>query len=453
MNNKKYHFIGIGGEGMSPIAEILKTRGCSVSGSDATERASTIRLRNRGIAVNIGHSASHISDQDVVVYSAAIPNDNEELRKAKETCKECIVRSEMLGRLMKEYEVRIAVAGTHGKTTTTTMIDAVLSGNGYDNTSVIGAAVPALKGSNARIGKSNKYFLTEACEAFESFLDLRPSVAVITNIDADHLDYYGTLDRIKEAFSRFLENLDADGAVIYCRDNENAFEAAKNSGRPAVGFGFCREADVYADNIEIKGEGISFDVYKNGLFAIRCDLGIPGRHNVLNALACFAVCDHLGVSSAGIKKVLEAFSLPSRRFNVRRLNGGMLIDDYAHHPTEIGATMDALKEHYPGKRITVVFQPHLYSRTRDHLKGFVDVLTKGDRVIVTDIYAAREKPVKGVDGKMVNDAVLASGFSDSSYMPKNLIPEYLKKTVGPDDIAIVFGAGDINSICGELADE
>ncbi len=438
---------------MSPIAEILKARGCAVSGSDATEKASTIRLRNRGITVTIGHSPNNISDQDVVVYSAAIPNDNEELKKARETSKECIVRSEMLGRLMNEYKVRIAVAGTHGKTTTTTMIDAVLSGNGYDNTSLIGAAVPALKGSNARIGKGTTYFLTEACEAFESFLDLSPSVAVITNIDADHLDYYGTIDKIKEAFARFLHNMDPDGAVIYCADNDNARQAALESGRKCLGFGFSDKADYCARNIRINGGGISYELYKKGVLVHNAALQVPGRHNVLNALACEACCDYLGVAPEAVKRVLEGFSLPSRRFNVRHLNGGMLIDDYAHHPTEIMATMNALREHYPGKRITVVFQPHLYSRTRDHLQGFTEALTRGDRVIVTDVYAAREKPIKGVDGNYVNKAILSSGFRNTSYMPKGDIAPHLKETVTEDDIVIVFGAGDINGICADLADK
>lgn len=433
---------------MSPIAEILKARGCSVSGSDATERASTIRLRNKGITVTIGHSANNISDQDVIVYSAAIPNDNEELRKARETAGECLVRSEMLGRLMSEYEVRIAVAGTHGKTTTTTMIDAVLSGSGYDNTSLIGAAVPSLKGSNARIGKSNKYFLTEACEAFESFLDLRPSLAVITNIDADHLDYYGTFDRIREAFAAFVRNVDPDGAIVYCADCPAAVRTARESGRRAVGFGFGEGADFRATDVEIQGGGTTFEVTGCG----RVSLQIPGRHNILNALACMACCSLLGIPAEAQKQVLESFSLPSRRFNVRHLNGGMLIDDYAHHPTEIGATMDALREHYPGRRIVAVFQPHLYSRTRDHLQGFVEVLTKGDEVIVTDVYAAREKPIKGVDGNMVNRAILESGFKNTSYLPKNLIADYLKRTVADSDIAVVFGAGDINAICADLAD-
>ena len=436
---------------MSAIAEILCKKGHIITGSDSTEKKSTRRLRGEDITIYIGHSANYITDQDVVVYTAAIPNDNEELKKAMDSGKTCMVRSQMLGRLMSEYKNRIAVAGAHGKTTTTTFIDSILKKGGCDVTSMIGAAVPEL-GGNARLGNGD-IFLTEACEAFESFLDLNPSVAVITNIDRDHLDYYGTFDKIEAAFLTFCrDRVDADGTVIYCRDNEVLSRVANQCGKRLISFGFSDESDYSARNIKVLDHAVAFDVYKKNELFDHMKLNLLGDHNVLNSLAAIVCADLFGVSKQIMKEALEAFQPPSRRFNVVYDKDIMIVDDYAHHPTEITATLTAVKKHYPGRRIIVVFQPHLYSRTQAHLEDFAKSLSIADHIIVTEIYAAREKPIKGITGDIVQEAIDARGYKKSVFLKKKEIVSHVNDMARPGDIVLVLGAGDINSVCAELCE-
>ena len=439
---------------MSAIAEILHKKGHFVSGSDSTEKNSTNHLKNLGIEVFIGHSEENVKSPDIVVYTSAIPNDNPELKKAKEKCPKCMVRSQMLGSIMSSFNHKIAVSGVHGKTTTTTLVDSILSKAGNDLTSMIGTAVKEFGGGNARMGKGNDIFLTEACEAFESFLDLYPSIAIITNIDADHLDYYGSIEKIEEAFKKFcVENLDVDGTIIFCNDNKRLRKIVKESNKKAVSFGINENADFKAQNIKTYTNYITFDVYSFGKFWSNFRINMYGTHNVLNSLAAIACANQFGVEKDIIKKALENFIMPRRRFNILYNKDIMIVDDYAHHPTEIKSTLEALRNHHPERKVIAVFQPHLYSRTQFHLNEFVKSLSIADEVIVTDIYAAREQPIKGITGEMVNKKIQDKyGKEKAIYMPKDKICKYLLEISEKGHIIIILGAGDINSVCNEMCE-
>lgn len=440
------HFIGIGGVGMSALAQIMHRRGARVSGSDRSEGAMTKRLASEGITIHIGHDAGNINGAVLVVYSAAIPDTNPELETARRLGITTISRAQMLGRMMEPYKNRVAITGTHGKTTTTSMTSLVLSEAKLDPTVLIGGDLQAL-GGNVRIGES-PLFVTEACEAFDSFLHLHPNIAVITNIDADHLDYYGTMERIFESFGQFISQVDQDGCIIACMDDANVRTALENATQRVVSYSVGGDADISAVDVELDSPQASYMLVRNGKRLGRVTLGVPGAQNVADSLAAAAVGFELGASFEDVRKALAQFNGTGRRFEILgTVNDVMVIDDYAHHPTEIHATIEASRLGW-NRRIIAVFQPHLYSRTQIFAKEFAESLSKADVVVLTDIYAAREKPIEGVTAALIADKI---DGAELHYIPsKSDICEFLRSEVRPGDMVITIGAGDIRTVGEEL---
>ena len=451
----RLHFVGVGGAGMSGIAAVMIRRGARVCGSDQRESENTRRLRAMGADVHIGHRPEHVGDVDIVVVSAAVPPDNPEIIAARERGIPVILRAEALGRLMSEYKHRIAIAGTHGKTTTTSMTGLVLLEGGLDPTILVGGDVEAING-NARLGDGD-VFVTEACEAFSSFLELRPSVAVITNIDADHLDHYRDFASIKAAFRQFICQVEDGGCVIACADDQGVRKSlASKEVFPALGmrlitYGVREDADLRAVDVDVDSPKASFSVMRDKKALGRIALNAPGTHNVLNALAAVAVGLEQGVSFPAIRSALAKYTGAGRRFEMLGEVGGVIVvDDYAHHPAEIAATLQAAKRGWR-RRVVVVFQPHLYSRTKFFLKDFADSLSLAARVIVTDIYAAREKPIPGVSACQIIEAMDESGRARAEYIPNKAdIADRLLPDLRPDDMVIVMGAGDIREVGEEI---
>ena len=451
MSNKlHYHLIGIGGSGMSAIAQILRDRGETVSGSDRQESETTRRLSASGIGVHIGHDGGNINGADVVVYSAAIPPDNPEIQAARERGIPVLERPAMLGEIMKPYRHRVAVSGTHGKTTTTSMLNCILEEAALDATALIGGDLKTL-GGNAKLGRGS-IIITEACEAFESFLHLHPSIAVITNIDADHLDYYGTIEDIQESFKQFLTQVDPDGCVIACSDDPRVRTVAEGCGRRVVWFGLSGSPDVGADDVDISNPEPTFTLVRNGSELGQVSLGVPGKQNIVDALAAAAAAFELGAGFDDISAALRGFRGASRRFEIMYDNHGvMVVDDYAHHPVEIKATLASARAAYE-KRLIAVFQPHLYSRTRIFLNDFADALSIADQVMVAPIYASRERPQEGVSAEAIVKRMEEFGFANAAYAPdKDLIARDLASRIGEGDMVIVLGAGDIRTVSEELA--
>jgi UDP-N-acetylmuramate--alanine ligase len=449
--SKHYHFIGIGGAGMSAIAQILHQQGCSVSGSDQKESQVTERLRVMGIKVSIGHDAASVNGATLVVYSAAIPEDNAERVRAKERGIEIIDRAEMLGRLMQPYTHRVAVTGTHGKTTTTSMVSLVLQEAGLEPTVLVGGDVESL-GGNAKLG-SNSVIVAEACEAFNSFLHLYPSIAVITNVDADHLDFHGTLDAIKDSFRKFISQIDKDGCLIACIDDPGVQEVTKDSPVELIGYSVKGPAGFEARSIRVDGPHARYMLVRDGQELGEIELGITGLQYVANSLAAAAVGFELGASFEQVRLALGKYKGTGRRLEtLGEAHGVMVIDDYAHHPKEIEATLTAVKASQPGRRIVAVFQPHLYSRTQIFLKDFASALSVADYVVVTGIYAAREKPIVGVSAESIAELLRSSGKSVEYIEQKDRIPEFLKSAVRSGDTVLTMGAGDIRQVGERLLD-
>lgn len=446
-----YHLIGIGGSGMSAIAHILHGRGEVVTGSDRQENDATRRLRAAGIEVSIGHSAFNVNGADVVVYSAAIPKDNAEILEARSRKLLLLERPAMLGRLMEPYEHRVAVSGTHGKTTTTSMINMILDRAGLDASALIGGDLKSL-GGNARLG-AGSIILTEACEAFESFLHLHPSIAVITNIDADHLDYYKTIENIEDSFRQFVSQVDRGGCVIACWDDERVRRVLDSCGRRVVTFGLDDGLQVRAADVDVSTPEPTYTLVRAGEPLGRVRVGVPGLQNVVDSLAAAAVAFELGVEFDAISDALCDFRGAGRRFEVMYDNGGMMVvDDYAHHPCEIKVTLSAARAAYD-KRILAVFQPHLYSRTKIFQSDFADALALADEVIVAPIYAAREQPMEGVTAENLVALMKRQGFDEVSYAPDmGSIAKELSERVGDGDLVLVLGAGDIRQVSEQLAD-
>ena len=444
-----YHLIGIGGAGMSAIAQILHERGEIVTGSDRQENDAVIRLRAAGVTINVGHAADSITGADMVVYSAAIPRDNPELVEARNRGIETIERPEMLGRIMEPYKHRVAISGTHGKTTTTSMLGVILDRARLDASVLIGGDVKLL-GGNARLGNGST-IVTEACEAFGSFLHLWPSIAAITNIDADHLDYYGTIDRVEESFKRFVSQVDKNGCVIGCADDRRVRGVLADCGRRVVWFGFDELADVRAADVDVSRPHPAFTLVRDGKALGEVELNVPGEHNVIDSLAAAAVAFELGLGFEAIQAGLADFHGAGRRFEVLYDCGSvMIVDDYAHHPAELRATLTGARVYT--KRVVAVFQPHLYSRTRIFAEDFADALTLADEVIVTSIYAAREKPIDGVSAEMIVSDMLKKGYSRVRYAPDmRQIARELAETIKSGDMVLVIGAGDIRTVGEELA--
>jgi UDP-N-acetylmuramate--alanine ligase len=454
---RRVHFIGIGGVGMSGIAEVLHNLGYAVSGSDRSESATALRLRELGIDVHIGHASAHIGDADVVVTSSAIKNDNPELVAAREARIPVIPRAEMLGELMR-FRRGIAIAGTHGKTTTTSLAASVLAEANYDPTFVIGGQLNAA-GANARLG-TGQYLVAEADESDGSFLLLSPVIAVVTNIDADHLEnYQGDFALVRKAFSDFLHRLPFYGLAVLCVDDPEVAELAKITTRRVMTYGIDTEnADVRATNVVQRGFEMHFDLLLPGVKdTIPVTLNLPGRHNVLNALAAASVGWQLGVEAEAIAHALAHFQGVGRRFHRRgeiALDKGkaMLVDDYGHHPRELAAVFAAARGGWPDRRLVVGFQPHRYSRTRDLLDDFANVLAEADVLVLTDVYPAGEAPIAGADGRALARAVRARGKVDPVLIahPREL-KDALPALLRDGDLLLLLGAGDIGTAAVELA--
>lgn len=451
---KKFHFIGIGGVGMSALAKILIERGLEVSGSDAKDSATLDMLKNLGARIFVGHKAENILDDkgnpvDAIVCSSAIPNDNPEIVAAGKFKIPKLHRSDINAYLLNSRK-GIAVSGSHGKTTTTSMIGCVLHSAGVDPTIIIGGESIDL-GTGAVLGKGD-WLVSEADESDGSFLTLKPKIAVVTNIEDDHLDHYGTIEKIREAFKIFIENLDREeGIAIVCFDNENIRTVAKELDRKIISYAINHAADFTAKNIHTTIKGVTFEVVRGEETLGKINLAIHGKHNVLNALATIATALEVGVSFDKIAEGLKNFHGAKRRFQVKgRVKNILVVDDYAHHPTEIAATLKAARETKPNK-VVCIFQPHRYSRTQLLLKEFGSAFKEADLLILTDVYSAGEEKISGVSGELILEEVLRTTNQAVDYIPKREdIASALKDRLSPGDLVITMGAGDIFKTGEEL---
>jgi UDP-N-acetylmuramate--alanine ligase len=453
---RRVHFVGIGGVGMSGIAEVLCNLGYSVSGSDKADNAITRRLAALGARIDRGHDAAHVSDADVLVVSSAIKADNPELVAAHERRIPVVPRAEMLGELMR-FRRGIAVAGTHGKTTTTSLTASVLAEAGLDPTFVIGGQLIAV-GANARLG-TGEYLVAEADESDGSFLLLSPVIAIVTNIDADHLENYdGDFEHVKKAFRDFLHRLPFYGVAVLCVDDAEVAALASETNRRVLTYGTDAGADVRASDLRQSGGSTAFTLHLPGSApGVPISVNLPGRHNVLNALAACAVGWQLGVDPAAMQRALAKFEGVGRRFQLRgelALEQGtaLLVDDYGHHPRELAAVFDAARTGWPQRRLVVAFQPHRYSRTRDLLDDFANVLAETDVLVLTDIYPAGEAPIANADGRALARAVRARGKVDPVLVdhPRDL-RDALPPLLRDGDLLLLLGAGDIGAAATDIA--
>ena len=441
-NIEKIHFVGIGGIGMSGIAEVLLNLGYKVSGSDLRQSDTTERLASIGGEIHIGHARENLMNVDVVVTSTAVRADNPEVVEALARMIPVIPRAEMLAELMR-MKYGIAIAGTHGKTTTTSMVATVLTHGGIDPTIVIGGKLNTL-GSNAKLGQG-KFLVAEADESDGSFLKLSPTIAVVTNIDADHLDYYSGIEEIKDTFVDFINKVPFYGMAVLCLDDRNIGEIIPRVKKRFVTYGVSSQADIRATNIRLAGNSTSFVAHYKGYRMGEITFGMPGRHNVLNALACIAVAMELDVPFARIQEGFAQFGGVGRRFQIKgEVRGIMVVDDYGHHPAEIRATLAAAKNGWPERRLVVAFQPHRYSRTKELFDEFVTAFYDADLLVVTDIYAASEKPIEGVTAEALANAIRRHGQKDVTFIAdREEIPDHLAGIVQPGDIVLTLGAGNI----------
>lgn len=454
MNGVKHiHFVGIGGAGMSGIAEVLLTQGFRVSGSDMSQNATTKHLEKLGAMILYGHDAANIKGADVIVYSSAIPKDNPELIAALQTNIPILARAQMLAELMRT-RYGIAIGGTHGKTTTTSLTTTLLAEGGLDPTFVIGGLLRSA-GTHARLGAS-KYFVAEADESDASFLYLQPQVVVVTNIDADHLNNYGNFANLKAAFLQFIEKLPANGLAIMCTDDPIVKEVLPKIKRPVLTYGFSNDDDVQAVDYQQDGTRCRIKVKRSQLPLLEVTLNLPGRHNVLNALAAIAVATHCGVSDEAIANGLNKFQGIGRRFQIHgEVNFGqgpaLLIDDYGHHPREIAATLEAVRKAWPDRRLVLAFQPHRYTRTQAIFQDFVNVLGLPDALLLLEVYAAGEPPIPGINSQTLIEAITKTGKVIPVYVPKAAdLPNVLRDVLKSGDILLTQGAGDIGKVALEL---
>lgn len=444
------HFIGIGGISMSALAHICIKRGYTVSGSDINETHITRQLADAGVKIYKGHKAENVDCADLVVYTAAISGENEELAGAKQKGILCIERSTFLGAIMRDYDCSICVAGTHGKTTTTSMLTHVLLECDCDPTIMLGGELDAI-GGNMRTGDSG-YFLTEACEYHCSFLEFFPKIAIITNVDEDHLDFFGDLEHIKQAFKQFASIPDEDGYVIVCGDDQNALECVENARAGILSYGFGDENVFCPENLTYHDGCGEFDVEYDGDI-IHVQLGVAGEHNVLNALACFAASYALGLDGAQVAQGLGKFTLVHRRFEKKgERSGARIIDDYAHHPTEIMCTLKTARSMCKGK-LYVVFQPHTYTRTKLLLDEFEKSFDDADEIIVTDIYAAREKDTGEVHASDLSKRLALRGKNARYISSFDEIASEFENVLGEGDIVITMGAGNVYKLAELLKDK
>jgi UDP-N-acetylmuramate--alanine ligase len=438
---KNVHFVGIGGIGMSGIAEVLSEAGVSVSGCDLKPSSASDLLRSRGIEVMAGHDPAHLDGVDLVVMTAAIKGVNREIAEARNRGIRVMRRSEMLGELVNAKRA-VGVSGTHGKTTTSSMIAVVLGEAGLDPTVLIGGMLRNI-GGNSKTG-AGEFLVVEADEYDRTFHHLHPEIAVVTNIEADHLEYYGSFENILEAFAVFLEGIRPEGTVIACVDDPSVAELTQKIAHRVVRYGLSAEADLQATNLQFDERGSTFDVSGVGSF----QLFVPGEHNVRNALAAIGTARELGIEAAVIARGLARFLGVDRRFQILgEYAGAIIVDDYAHHPTEIRATLSAARRGYPNRRIVALFQPHLYSRTRDFAGDFAAALRVADVALVAPIYAAREEPISGITARLIAEAAEGIEFLE---LTNEEIGAELKRRLRADDLFITMGAGDVHTIAESL---
>ncbi len=449
------HFIGVGGSGMSGIAKLMANLGYRVSGSDLRASEVTRRLAALGVTVSIGHRAEQAWDADAVVVSSAIGADNPELRAAQAQRVPVVRRAEMLAELMRFYH-GVAVAGTHGKTTTTSLITGILTEGGLDPTFVIGGRLNSA-GANARLG-AGRYLIAEADESDASFLYLQPMLAVLTNVDLDHLCAYDNdFNRLRGAFTEFLHHLPFYGLAVLCIDDREVRALASGLSRPMRTYGTRAEADVRGEDIRQEGLRMVFSVRwegRDGPFPVA--LNLPGRHNVLNALAAITVALELGVEETAIRRALVDFQGVGRRFAVReiRTRGDrelILVDDYGHHPREVAVTLDAARHGWPGRRLVLVFQPHRFTRTWEQFEGFVQVLSDTDVLVLCEVYGAGESSLPGADGHTLSQAIRARGAVEPVFVRELAdVPGMLGTLLEDGDLVLTMGAGDIGALAGRL---
>jgi UDP-N-acetylmuramate--alanine ligase len=443
------HFVGVGGIGMSGLAEILLNLGYRVSGSDQRRNDAVERLEQLGAKVVVGHEAGHVEGAHVVVYSSAVSRDNIEIQMARQRSIPCIPRAEMLAELMR-LKYGIAVAGTHGKTTTTSLVGAVLAEGRLDPTIVVGGRIIGL-GSNARLGQG-EFLVAEADESDGSFLKLAPTIAVVTTVDAEHLDHYGTLEAITEAFVAFVNKVPFYGSAVLCLDQPNIQLMIPRIEKRVITYGLESGADLVARRLHLQGLSSRFEVYQRGVLLGECVLQIPGRHNVLNALAAVAVGLDLEIPFITIQKALAGFTGVQRRFQVRGQAAGVtVVDDYGHHPAEVRATLAAAKAGFDC-RVVTLFQPHRYTRTHLLLQEFLTAFNQADVLLVMDIYAAGEPPIPGVTGEALAEGIRAHGHREVTYVgsDKARVLDQLMQATRPGDLVLTLGAGDVSQIGPEL---
>jgi len=450
------HFLGIGGAGMSGIAEVLLNQGYKITGSDIRDSATTSRLKKMGVKVILGHEAANVDKADVVVYSSAIDPKNPEFRAAIKAGKPLIARAEMLGELMR-YRHAIAIAGTHGKTTTTSIVASVLAEGGLDPTFVIGGLLNSA-GTSARLGES-RYLVAEADESDASFMHLQPMVTVVTNIEADHMDTYGgDFDRLKKYFIDFLHNLPFYGLAVLCIDDPAVREILPRVSRPVITYGFSADAEYRVEELQQSGRKIEFQIQRpDRKRALKLSLNMPGKHNALNAAAAVVIAADQGLTDTQIRAGLKSFAGVGRRFDIQgefAVQGGsvMLVDDYGHHPTEVAVTLEALREGWPERRLVMVFQPHRYSRTKDLYEDFVEVLSEVDVLLLLEVYAAGEKKIPGADSRSLCRSIRLRDKVDPIYVRKETeVRHKLKTLLRPGDIVLTQGAGSVGGLAKELA--
>lgn len=452
------HFVGIGGSGMSGIAEVLHNLGFKVSGSDQAQSAVTRHLSGLGIQVYPGHTAAHVTDADVVVTSTAVKPDNPEVLAAQERKIPVIPRALMLAELMR-FRDGIAIAGTHGKTTTTSLTASILAAAGMDPTFVIGGKLTAA-GTNARLGKG-EYLVAEADESDASFLHLTPIMSVVTNIDTDHMDTYDhSVEKLHQAFVSFIHRMPFYGKAFLCTDSEHVRAIVPRISKPYATYGLDESADIYATELQAEGDKMCFTVHvkQEGIKPFEVVLNMPGRHNVLNALAAIGVALEVGASVEAVQQGLLGFAGVGRRFqkygDINLPGGGKatLIDDYGHHPVEMAATLAAARGAYPDKRLVLAFQPHRYTRTRDLFEDFVSVLSTVDSLVLTEVYAAGEEPIVAADARALARAVRVLGKLEPIYCEDvNALPETLLNVLQDGDVVLTMGAGSINKTPQALA--
>ena len=443
----RIHLVGIGGIGMSGIAEVLLTLGYSISGSDLSDNDTTRRLRELGADVRLGHDASHISgDVTVVVISSAVGDDNPEVRAAREQRVPVIPRAEMLAELMR-VKCAVGVAGAHGKTTTTSLVATVLSAGGLDPTLVIGGRLKSLGGTNARLGRS-RYMVVEADESDGSFLLLRPTLAVVTNIDREHMNFYGDMEVLRAAYLAYINAVPFYGQAVLCIDCPEIAALLPKVRKPHLTYGTSEKADLRATNVGHHGLSTSFDVTWRGKPLGRVKVAMPGEHAVRNALAALAVGMDFGLEFERCAQALAGFEGVMRRFEVKgEVAGITVVDDYGHHPTEVCATLRAARLGYPDRRIVAVFQPHRYTRLADLFDLFAECFDDANSVVLTDVYAAGEKPIDGYSGQILADAAAKSHPGDVTYEPAGQdLAERVAPRLRPGDLVLTLGAGDITKL-------